>query len=68
MIYDKIQSEFPVSEKEKTAKQGQIKDSKNGQQKMAKEECKRMASILLYIQGTLSDSYSYGLNFFSNNS
>lgn len=66
VIYDKPQSEFPVSEKERTAKLRQIKGSESGQQKMAKEECKTMSSILSYIHGTLSDSS--GLNFFSNNS
>lgn len=32
MIYDKTQSELQVSEKERTAKLGQIKDSESGQQ------------------------------------
>lgn len=66
VIYDKTQSEFQASEKERTAKLGQIKDSESGQQKMTKGECKSVASILSYIHGTLSDSS--GLHFFSNNS
>lgn len=65
-FYDKTQSEFQVSEKERTAKLGQIKGSESSQQKMAKGERERMASILSCILETPSDSS--GLNFLSNNS
>lgn len=63
VIYDKTQSEFQVSAKERTTK---LRQFESGHQMMAEGECKRMTSILLYIHRTLSDSS--GLNFFSNNS